>query len=163
MIEIRVVGIPAPGGSKRGFVNPRTGRVVIVEDAKRNKTWRESVAQAALAAYRGDALIGPVGVEVVFLMPRPKGHYGSGRNAGTLKRTAPCYHVTKPDATKLWRSTEDALTGLVWRDDAQVATQRVFKKYANKAPGAIIRIFPLPTLDDAPEAEQAEIFEEAQG
>ena len=37
----------------------------------------------------------------------------------------------RPDATKLVRAVEDALTGLVWRDDAQVVIQTVRKRYGH--------------------------------
>ena len=33
--------------------------------------------------------------------------------------------------TKLVRAVEDALTGLVWRDDAQVVVQTVRKRYGH--------------------------------
>lgn len=48
-------------------------------------------------------------------------------------------HTVKPDATKLWRSTEDALTGIAWRDDAQISVQVVEKRYGSQS-GALIQI-----------------------
>jgi Holliday junction resolvase RusA-like endonuclease len=38
--------------------------------------------------------------------------------------------VVMPDATKLLRGLEDALTGVVWHDDAQIVSQHVEKRYA---------------------------------
>ena len=43
-------------------------------------------------------------------------------------------------ATKLIRAVEDALTGIVWRDDAQVAVQKVAKVYGDEPQGAVITI-----------------------
>lgn len=144
LLQFRVYGVPQPGGSKRGFVNPKTGRVIITEDAKRNKTWRESVKVAALEAMGGVAIVatGPLVLDVMFVMPRPKYHFGSGKNADRLKPSAPYWHTTKPDATKLLRSTEDALTEVAWGDDAQIAWQRVRKRYAmvGEQPGAIVLV-----------------------
>jgi Holliday junction resolvase RusA-like endonuclease len=139
-ITFRVYGVPQPGGSKRGFVNPRTGRVIIVEDAKHNKSWRETVLQAAVPFAPKELFRGPIAVRVRFLMPRIKGHYRTGKHAGELKDGAPLFHVVKPDATKLWRSTEDALTGIIWHDDAMIAHQSVTKIYTDDQPGAEIEI-----------------------
>ena len=65
----------------------------MVESSKRVKPWRRQVA----AAYRdhcfGDMLDGPVSVTVDFYLPRPKSHYGTGRNAGALKPSAPAEHL----------------------------------------------------------------------
>lgn len=130
-----VPGIPAPGGSKRGFVHPHTGRVVIVDDAKRNASWRSVVALTA-ARYFPKPIEGPVRVLVTFLMPRPLGHFGKRG----LRDSAPAYPTTRPDASKLWRSTEDALKGIAWLDDAQVVTQTILKRYATGAPGAQLEV-----------------------
>jgi Holliday junction resolvase RusA-like endonuclease len=56
-----------------------------------------------------------------------------------LKPNAPYYHTNAPDATKLIRSTEDALKKLVWQDDSQVCLQIISKTYEDK-PGALITI-----------------------
>lgn len=45
--------------------------------------------------------------------------------------SAPHYPAVKPDATKLVRAVEDALTGICWRDDAQIVNQDVRKRYAD--------------------------------
>lgn len=135
MPEFFVPGIPAPGGSKKGFVNPKTGCVVIVDDAKRNKDWRATVALFASQRFH-EPLTCPVSVEVMFYMPRPKGHL---RKDGSVRPSAPQYPTVKPDATKLWRSTEDALKGIAWRDDSQVVQQFICKVYGSR-PGALIWI-----------------------
>ena len=137
-ITIEVPGLPAPGGSKRVFV--RNGKPIVTDDAKRNGDWKSVVACAARQQYDGEPLAGPVSVRVVFKMPRPKGHYGTGRNADKLKPSAPTYHTQKPDATKLWRSTEDALSGLLWKDDAVIVSQLVDKCWTTGQAGARITI-----------------------
>ena len=105
MIEFRVVGIPKPGGSKRAFVNKHTGRANIVDACKKNKQWRDSVASAAINAdgYEGSPLFGPLELSVIFVMPRPKNHYRTGKFAGVLKLNAPDWHTNMPDRTKLLR------------------------------------------------------------
>lgn len=127
-MEIRffVPGIPKPGGSKRVFTNPKTGKPIMV-DMSKNKDWKASVSLAAKEAMNGRGLMsGPLAVEINYYMPRPKYHY---RANGQLKGNAPVYHEIEPDADKLTRSTQDAMTGVVWRDDGQIAILRVIKFY----------------------------------
>ena len=119
-IDFFVYGQPATQGSKRAFVTP--SGVALADDNPRLKDWRAAVAQAARQAYRGPLLEGPVALDLTFRRPRPKGHFGTGRNAGTLKSSAPPRPTSKPDVTKLARAVEDALTGVIWRDDAQVVS-----------------------------------------
>lgn len=138
-INFFIQGIPKPGGSKRGFVHPHTKRVIITEDCKKNASWRESCKVFASQAFNADPLTGPLAVEFHFVFPRPKGHYGSGKNANVVKASAPLYPAVKPDTTKLIRSTEDALTGLLWKDDAQIVSQNASKSYGTR-PGATLRV-----------------------
>jgi Holliday junction resolvase RusA-like endonuclease len=138
-IKFFVPGIPQPGGSKKAFMNPKTGRAVIVDDAKHNRPWRERVAACAADAYDGPPLAGPLMVAMRFVVTRPAGHYGSGRNADTLKSSAPDHPAVKPDVLKLARSTEDALKGIVWRDDSQTVRLVLEKQYGER-PGAEIEI-----------------------
>lgn len=83
-----------------------------------------------------DMFQGPLSVMFTFVMPRPNGHFGTKG----LKPSAPDHPTTKPDALKLCRSTEDALTGVVWNDDSQTVQLDIEKRYAavGEAPGARI-------------------------
>lgn len=50
-------------------------------------------------------------------------------------------HIKRPDVDKLFRLMGDALTGIVWVDDSQVAFSTVNKVYAwNDRPGAFVVI-----------------------
>lgn len=132
-LELTIPGCPAPGGSKRGFYIAKLKRVVITDaGGERTKNWRATCAESARQQYAGDPLQGPLQVTFVFFMPRPKGHYGTGKNATVLKPNAPTFHTSKPDATKLVRSTEDALTSIIWVDDSQIAIQRSEKRYGTR-------------------------------
>jgi Holliday junction resolvase RusA-like endonuclease len=138
-IVLDVRGIPRPGGSKKAFFRPGMKHPAIVEDCEKSKDWRQDVKAAALATWKGPLLSGALCVDVCFIMPRLKSHYGTGKNAGILKANAPTHHTTKPDRTKLLRSTEDALTGVLWRDDAAVCDGRLQKIYGEH-PGATITV-----------------------
>lgn len=139
-VTFSVVGIPQPSGSKRAFpIKRKDGSidVAVSEDAKGAKAWRQDVAAAAAGVFGGAVpLDGPLSLSVVFMMPRPKGHFGKRG----LRPGAPGYPAVRPDATKLLRAVEDALTGILWRDDAQIVGQHIVKRYTVGAPGASVTV-----------------------
>jgi Holliday junction resolvase RusA-like endonuclease len=98
----------------------------------------EAVKFAALDAIPDNfqLLLGAVKVTVNFVIQRPKNHYGTGKNSNILKHSAPkMFHTQKPDAAKLYRSTEDALTGILWKDDCQVAVVGLAKYWTDSVKG----------------------------
>jgi Holliday junction resolvase RusA-like endonuclease len=128
-VAFTVYGPAQPAGSK---VAGRTkdGRMFVRDDAKRSRPWKTQVAQAAGEAMNGAPLFdGPLSLCVRFYMPRPKGHFG----ANGLLPSAPLYPTVRPDVTKLLRAIEDALTGIIWRDDSQVVAQHALKGYGEPA------------------------------
>lgn len=121
-LTISVLGTPQPQGSKSGFVNPRTGRVVMVEAVKGMKPWREQVT----AALKEVPWVMPdkdeaVTLEVSLVFERPK----------TAKRP---HMTTKPDADKCLRLISDAATlaGIV-ADDSSFTRMVVVKSYGSPA------------------------------
>ena len=82
----------------------------------------------------------PLRIDIAFYFDRPKSHYGSGRNADTLKTSAPSDHTKKPDKDNLAKFVMDALSGLYWRDDAVIVTGEVSKQYSTE-PRTEIRIY----------------------
>lgn len=144
-ITFFVPGTPAPGGSKSfmGF-SKTTGRAILIDaGGERNKNWRSTVAQIGNAAMRGASLLtGPLAVKLEFVMQRPKGH--SNAKGGILASSPPA-PTTRPDTLKLARSTEDALTGICWRDDAQTVRLHLEKRYAaaGEGTGCHVTIRPL--------------------
>jgi Holliday junction resolvase RusA-like endonuclease len=152
-IALTVYGLPAPQGSKR-----HVGNGVMIESSKKVKPWRQDVKQAALDAVQGLAdwtpLDGPLVASMTFTFARGKGHYRTGRNAHLLRDSAPIRPAVTPDLSKILRSTEDALTGVVWKDDARVVEYLALGKwYASTdapdvlaMPGCVIRVWPLEAL-----------------
>ena len=143
-ISFFVPGTARTAGSKNAFKHPHTGKIIITHASTKTKDWMDSVKWFAMKKYgeRAVLLIGAIKLELLFLSDRPKGHYGSGRNAGCLKSSAPLNKLTKPDLTKLTRAVEDALTGIIWKDDAQVVQQETEKRYCwgEERPGVLITI-----------------------
>lgn len=134
MIAFTVLGRPQPAGSKRAFANPKTGKIIVTDDAKGSRPWKQQVAGEAIDAWPyvlTNLLEGPLELDVTFVLARPKGHYRTGKFADLVRDSAPPCPIVKPDTTKLLRAVEDALTGILWRDDAQVVEQSARKVYGS--------------------------------
>lgn len=148
VLVFNVYGKPQTAGSKRAFVIPakegKKARAIITDDNKHGGDWKRDVKRAALAAMDDDAqlMMGPLRVRFAFRLERAKGHYGSGKNSEVLKPSAPAYPTSKPDVLKLARCAEDALTGVVWGDDAQITTELLTKRFCSlgERPGCEITI-----------------------
>jgi len=142
--KFSVVGRPAPQGSKTYL-----GKGRFREQSNHVAAWRNDVRNAASAAF-GEALInGPILTEMVFMFSRPKCHHVSNNYDRPLKADAPFWHTSAPDRDKLERATNDALTGVIWVDDSQVAATLSQKIYAEPAApsGAIIHVYRLSDED----------------
>jgi Holliday junction resolvase RusA-like endonuclease len=149
-LAFEVRGIPGAQGSKKGFVVKKdgepTGKVVMVESSAKVKPWRQDVKAAAESALLDSDewevdWRGPVSLWIVFTFTRPASHYGTGRNAGALKASAPGWPIGRNtgDIDKLQRSTLDALTAAgVFHDDSQVFAADVVKMWG--AGGARIQV-----------------------
>lgn len=143
-----VHGRPQQQGSKR-----HVGRGIMVEANKNLAPWRDSAIHAAHQAMRAHdwaafPVTEPVAVLARFIFPRPKSHYGTGRNAGVVKPSAPTVHTSPPDSDKLMRAVGDVLTqsGLIL-DDRLIWSWEASKEYAG-APktGLLITWHPSPVL-----------------
>jgi len=128
-VTFTVYGVAQPAGSKTAG-RTKGGKLFVRDSARKGAPWRQHVAQAAGEAMNGAGLLdGALSLTVRFYVPRPKSHYG----ARGLRPSAPPYPTTRPDITKLLRAVEDACTGIVWRDDAQVIAQHAIKGYGEPA------------------------------
>ena len=142
-IQFFVPGQARPAGSKSAFKNPKTGHVIVTHANPATKQWMDTVRFFALKmANRMIPTKEPILLKLIFLRERPTGHYGSGRNAGVLKLSAPSHFTTMPDLTKLIRAVEDSLTGIIFKDDSQVIMQSTMKRYCRgeEKPGVQIII-----------------------
>lgn len=163
LVSFRVSGMPRPAGSKNamplGRRDPATNRFIPYthndgrpklnmrdSSGEQGENWRAdvraAVAQELDVAHR--LADGPLAVRAVFSAPRAKGHFGTGRNAGVLKATAPAFpHDSKlADGTKLLRAVEDALNMLVWTDDRRIVDAWWSRRFGD--PGVHVTIYALP-------------------
>lgn len=147
-VRFRVLGTPIPQGSMKAFAIRKGGRLTggtVVTSGRDGpvRPWRQSIIDQVRDLNLRDREAGPVRVFIEFTLDRPKSHYGTGRNAGRVKDSAPAYPAVKPDIDKLTRAVLDALTEAgMWMDDAQVVDLQVTKRYtvAGFPPGAGIAV-----------------------
>ena len=149
-LSIVVRGLPVAQGNSRAFVAQTKGgkaRAIVTTEANRTSSplgaWRSAIATDARDEMGDRPLLdGALRVGVTFCFPRPKSHFlpvTKSRPAPVLRDDAPVFHIARPDADKLTRALFDALTNVVWHDDAQVADVRARKVY-NATPGATISV-----------------------
>ncbi len=156
-IEFTVYGVPMPAGSKKGFYNAKTKRVIITDASDKSRPWKALVHDAAGQAMRAPEanpygfqdpagylppLEGPLTLEVTFVLPRPKGHFGKHG----LRPSAPTYPAVRPDTTKLLRGVEDAMQSVCYDDDAQIVEQVIRKVYGD-VPRCEVRVSEIANED----------------
>lgn len=136
MITFFVPGIPVPKGSAKAFFRKGMRFPVVIQDnAAKQKPWANIISQTA-HAHCSQPFAKAVFLTLEFHMPRPKAHY---RKNGDLRPDAPDLHTKKPDLDKLLRCVKDALSGIAYRDDAQVYGVNTMKRYGTK-PGVNVHI-----------------------
>lgn len=130
VFRLVVYGEAAPAGSKRA-VRAGSGHRVI-DTNKRTAPWKDEVRQVAGRAREQqelELLEGPLYALFTFYRRRPKGHFLSdGESLSAEGRRRPFPDV-KPDGLKLARAVEDALSGIIYRDDSQIVDHRIRKRY----------------------------------
>lgn len=142
MVQFVVYGVAQPQGSKSARV--LGGKAILTEGfgdgPRKRKAWRQAVADGARAwqeTHRAALIEGPIRLELWFFLPRP---------ASAPKRVfAP---AKKPDLSKLTRSAEDSLKGIIWRDDSEVVDSHTFKRFADSGPPcAVVRVREITDAD----------------
>jgi len=114
--EFTVWGIPAPKGSKSAFSGHRKdgSHFTAVREGKtdRQKDWARRIEEVVQAMAEAGArpVDGPLVLDVVFYLPRPK----------TAPKTRRTYPAVRPDVSKYLRAIEDPMSGVLIHDDGQI-------------------------------------------
>ena len=128
-VRFEVYGIPKPQGSVRAFRN-----IVVQGGSKEGRaaqaSWRTLIVDAARRAC-SRPLEGPIIVLMTFYLPRPK---------STPKKVK--LQTKKPDLDKLIRAAGDAMSTIVYRDDAQIVCITAWKRFADeeRTPGLAVTV-----------------------
>lgn len=90
----------------------------------------------------------PVGLEILFQFERPESHR---KKRGGLAKGAPRFKTSKPDLDNLEKAVKDALTGVLWHDDAQVTYVWKRKVWVTSGAGLLVSVFRDDDDEDADE------------
>lgn len=137
MIQFFVPGIPKAKQSPRAVTRVRTKEGYRQLDrpymyAATDKVWQTLVWMEAKLRAPEAPLDGPLSLDLVFHMPKPK---SAKRNKYWCDK--------RPDLDNLVKAIKDVLKGLLYRDDSQIVSLKADKAYS-PSPGVYIEILPLP-------------------
>jgi len=130
-IQFKIIGIPVPKGRPRFF---RMGKGVGTYTPDKTRSWENMIRLQAIQYKPTKLWEGPIIMNLVFLMPRPK----------SLPKKV-LYHVKKPDIDNLAKSLKDALQNIIYRSDSQIVTLNLEKKYAQGEHGVEVTMEEIET------------------
>ena len=125
LVSFVIPGTPRPQGSLKIITNPTTGQP-FAKNSDTTTEHRNRVIVTMRQVWDRPPLTCPVAVRCLFTFPRPKSHFGTGKNRDQLRPSAPIrWHGNKVDLDKLARLIGDALTiaGVI-ADDSQISLLR---------------------------------------
>lgn len=128
-VTFRVTGKPESKGSARAFIPKGWTQPVITSTNKNLKAWESVVRNEAQRHATGRMFVGPVWLTLQFGLPRPKAVKG-----------VDVWCDKRPDCSKLVRSVEDALIGVLYADDSQIVMLNAGKRYANEGEAPFVEI-----------------------
>lgn len=125
MIKFTVPGNPVAKGRPR-FSN--RGKFVTAYTPAKTKIAEKSISEYAIY-HMGLAkpLSGPLSLQIDFYMPIPK-----SLSKVAQQRLNGSWHVSRPDADNLFKLASDALNGICYIDDSQIATTYTTKRYSDE-------------------------------
>jgi crossover junction endodeoxyribonuclease RusA len=134
-VNFHAYGIPMPKGSYTRMPNGAMLPAGTVASRKRFTDWRTDIRMAALAAMgERNPSRNAIRFMCEFQLPYPQSSIRKWQWGWWP-------HMKQPDIDKLLRALFDALTGIVWADDSQVAFVTMNKVYAwNGKPGVHVVI-----------------------
>jgi Holliday junction resolvase RusA-like endonuclease len=131
--EVVVPGEPVPQPRHRVAVRGRFAQAYIPSEHGIH-AFKASII-AAVQAAGWQPVSGPVEVEIECVFSRPKSHK---RRRGGVVRSAP--KIPLPDWDNLGKGVCDALNGIAYEDDKQIACGSTRKRYAEEGEPAGTRI-----------------------
>lgn len=156
-IEIRVPAVPVGQPRPRAVAFAGKARMheqthIVKADGSRRPhpitAFKATVRLAVQQTYTGPPLQGPLRVDIDAVFPRLKSEIWKKRPMPRRR------HTSKPDADNVCKACWDALNGIVFADDAQIAetTIRKFIAAGDEPPHVVIRVTLLSEAIDDREA-----------
>lgn len=151
-ITFTIPGLPVPQARSRHRVAKLgDGRALVTQyDPKESREWKAVVRQwAALARAEyglGQTLLeDPLELEAVFIFPPPKST--RKRILDDIAHGALIPKVTKPDLKNLLAGVEDAMTGILYRDDSLIFSYGVCCKVYGSVAETRITLYTRPVFN----------------
>ena len=116
-MEIKLVVLGEPKAQMRHRHAQRGKFVHTYDPSEAKKQTFAGILQTQAPETPIDA---PIMLELIFYMPRPKAHYGTGSKSEMLKDNAPEWHISKPDGDNMEKFVTDSLNGVYYRDDSLI-------------------------------------------
>lgn len=129
MIEFTVEGKPV------GKARPRVTRNGTYTPTK-TKNYEKLVQWSYRNKYKGQALNGPIRLDITFFMYIPK---NTSKKRTEMKIAREILPTKKPDWDNMAKAITDALNGLAYKDDNQIVEAHIYK-YFSDDPRAVVRI-----------------------
>ena len=136
MIEITIPGDPK---AQKRHRHTKCGKFTRTYDPSQSD---KQDFLAMVMSHAPDVPIqGPLCTTMSFAFPRPKGHYGTGKNAGMIKSSMiDKPHTSRPDFDNLGKLVADALNKALYKDDSQIIEALISKEYSEK-PQTCVRLW----------------------
>ena len=127
-MTIRFTAATTPHGKQRARTTMRGGYAHSYTP-KETVEFERTVAQACKAACKGVQMPpeAPLSMDLICYMPIPK---SVSKRRRELMGSEHVYHTKKPDASNILKSVEDAVIGIAYKDDSQLAWVRARKVYS---------------------------------
>ena len=116
--------------AKQSFRTTRTGNKYLDPSVIKYRKAIRNMAIAQMRNQKAEKIEGAVNMNIVYAFRRPQSLSKKERNEIDGGKTVP--KTTKPDIDNLTKAILDALNGIVWKDDAQVAQINIQKIWSAK-------------------------------
>jgi Holliday junction resolvase RusA-like endonuclease len=126
-----------PHAQQRARATTVDGKVRMYDPIE-SVNFKELVGYTALQYRPKELLDGPLTVTLDICRLIPKRFSKKDTQDAIAGRKRP---ITKPDSSNYLKGVEDALNGVIWKDDSQIVTLIVRKWYGVR-PGTFIKIEP---------------------
>ena len=127
-ITLKIIGQPI--AKKRPRFVKRGGHTVTYNPQETEEgMFRHEMLRQLPATWR--PLKGSLSMSCRFLFARPKSHFGTGRNRGKLKPSAPLEHTQKPDLDNLVKFIKDCMNRHIYQDDKQIVRLDAQKRWCS--------------------------------